>query len=319
MLPYVLSDYSLVPRLPSICVQVLLVMTLNSMQHKWREVFPLMLHAERSLGMRMCRLHIVCTLYKVTKVKVCNQPHSGDYWLQSGSNYAVQVYCDMERVCGCGGEGGWMRVADIDMTRHKENCPAGFRLVTSSGKRMCGNTGVGCVATAFSSRGVEYSRVCGRVIGYQFGRVNAFAAYHQRTHTTLGSPFLDGVVLTYGSPRCHIWSFAAAISQTNSGVTGCSCFSAAVPGATPSFVHSDYFCDSGYQYSTQTPLDYLVHEPLWDGAGCVQGTCCEFNSPPWFCKDLPQSTSDDIELRICGNDGINNEDTPIERVEIYVQ
>ena len=96
-------------------------------------------------------------------------------------------------------------------------------------------------------------------------------------------------------------------------------FSAAVPGATPSFVHSDYFCDSRHQYSRLTPLDYFVHEPLWDGAGCIQGTCCEFNSPPWFCKDLPQSTSDDIELRICGNEGIDNEDTPIERVEIYVQ
>ena len=21
----------------------------------------------------------------------------------------------------------------------------------------------------------------------------------------------------------------------------------------------------------------------WDGEGCVVGTCCEFNSPPWFC------------------------------------
>ena len=116
-----------------------------------------------------------------------------------------------------------MRVADIDMTRHKENCPAGFRLVTSSGKRMCGRTGVGCVATAFSSRGVEYSRVCGRVIGYQFGRVNAFSAYHERTQTTLGSLFLDGVVLSYGSPRCHIWSFAAAFNHGVSDQLGCPC------------------------------------------------------------------------------------------------
>ena len=42
---------------------------------------------------------------------------TGYYWLQSSPGYAVKVYCDMERVCGCGegsGEGGgWMRVADI--------------------------------------------------------------------------------------------------------------------------------------------------------------------------------------------------------------
>ena len=59
-----------------------------------------------------------------------------------GPGYAVKVHCDMERVCGCdegsGESVGWMRVADINMTRDKENCPAGFRKVTTSGKRMCG-------------------------------------------------------------------------------------------------------------------------------------------------------------------------------------
>ena len=49
---------------------------------------------------------------------------TGDYWLQNGPGYAVKVYCDMERVCGCdegsGGSVGWMRVADIDMTKNRE-------------------------------------------------------------------------------------------------------------------------------------------------------------------------------------------------------
>ena len=214
-----------------------------------------------------------------------------------------------------------MRVADIDMTRHKENCPAGFRLVTSSGKRMCGRTGVGCVATAFSSRGVEYSRVCGRVIGYQFGRVNAFLAYHEQTQTTLGSPFLDGIVLTYGSPRCHIWSFTAAIHHGRNNQNCCPCSTSHIfRGTVPPFIENDYFCDTGHHYTSGPDYIYYVNDPLWDGAGCHEGnTCCDFNSPPWFCKDLPTSTSDDIELRICGDEGIGNEDTPIEIVEIYVQ
>ena len=215
-----------------------------------------------------------------------------------------------------------MRVADIDMTRHKENCPAGFRLVTSSGKRMCGRTGVGCVGTAFSSRGIEYSRVCGRVIGYQFGRVNAFSPYYHQTHTTLGSPFLDGVVLTYGSPRCHIWSFAAAHNHGVSDRHGCPCSTSGIyTGTVPkALIGNDYFCDTGLHYTLFPELIYYVNDPLWDGAGCHEGnTCCEFNSPPWFCKDLPQPTTDDIELRICGDQDIDNEDIPIEMVEIYVQ
>ena len=90
----------------------------------------------------------------------------------------VKVYCDMERVCGCDGGsgegGGWMRVADINMTRPNENCPAGFRKVTNSGKTMCGGQSARCISTTFSSRGLQYNRVCGKIIGYQFGRTNDF-------------------------------------------------------------------------------------------------------------------------------------------------
>ena len=209
-----------------------------------------------------------------------------------------------------------MRVADIDMTRQKENCPTGFRLVTSQGKRVCGGQSATCVNTSFSSRGVEYSRVCGRIIGYQFGRTNAFYNYFH----SIDSYFLDGIVLTYGSPRCHIWSFAAGIQQYRLDRSGCPCNNAAAySGTVPPYIHDDYFCDSGYPYSTETPLTYLINDPLWDGAGCVQGSCCEFNSPPWFCKDLPQPTSENIELRLCKEEDISNEDTPFEVVEIYVQ
>ena len=38
-----------------------------------------------------------------------------------------------------------------------------------------------------------------------------------------------------------------------------------------------------------------------------------------FCKQLPQSTTDNIELRLCGDEVISNEDTPIEIVEMYIR
>ena len=47
-------------------------------------------------------------------------------------------------------------------------------------------------------------------------------------------------------------------------------------------------------------------------------TCCTFNNPPWFCKQLPQTTTDDMEVRICATHGITNEDMPVELIEIYV-
>ena len=38
-----------------------------------------------------------------------------------------------------------------------------------------------------------------------------------------------------------------------------------------------------------------------------------------FCKDLPQSTTDDIEFRLCADETRANEDIYIEHAEIFVQ
>ena len=40
---------------------------------------------------------------------------------------------------------------------------------------------------------------------------------------------------------------------------------------------------------------------------------------PWFSVELSTHTTDRIEVRICGDEGTNNEDVPIEQLEIYVQ
>ena len=65
---------------------------------------------------------------------------------------------------------------------------------------------------------------------------------------------------------------------------------------------------------------FFVIDKLWDGQQCDhEGTCCTTKSPPWFSVELPNPTNDDIEVRICGDEGTDNEDTPIELLEIYIQ
>ena len=87
----------------------------------------------------------------------------------------------------------------------------------------------------------------------------------------------------------------------------------------PSFVGNDYFCEAGTVNTGQIGVLY-PDDPLWDGQGCtLQTDCCSFHSPPWFCKKLSYSTADDIEGRICANEGYSNEDSPIKLIEIYVQ
>ena len=211
-----------------------------------------------------------------------------------------------------------MRVADIDMTRPNENCPAGFRKVTASGKTMCGGQGAGCISTTFSSHGIEYSRVCGRIKGYQYYTTDAFKNYIS-SRGSIDSAFVDGIVLTHGSPRNHIWTFAVGYTQYTTNEGGCPCNSDSYSYSLPPYVGNDYFCESGHRYNSQPPQNYLTNDPLWDGAGCVSGSCCTFNSPPWFCKTLPHHTTDSIELRICMSHGLDDEDVALELVELYIQ
>ena len=43
------------------------------------------------------------------------------------------------------------------------------------------------------------------------------------------------------------------------------------------------------------------------------------NTLPWFSVDLPDSTSDDIEVHICHNQATTDEDSPIQLLELYIQ
>ena len=40
---------------------------------------------------------------------------------------------------------------------------------------------------------------------------------------------------------------------------------------------------------------------------------------PWFCRTLPQEVSEDIEVRLCSDEGVSGEEIYIELLEVYVQ
>ena len=212
-----------------------------------------------------------------------------------------------------------MRVAHIDMTQPNENCPAGFRKVTANGKTMCGGEGSGCISTTFPSHGLQYNRVCGRITGYQFYTTDAFRPFID-SGGSIDSAFVDGIVLTHGLPRTHIWTFACGYNQYGNCAGCCPCNSGSFTYSLPPYIGNDYFCDSGQQYSSRPPSTHiLTNDPLWDGAGCVSGSCCTINSPPWFCKTLPHPTTDDIELRLCTDQSLSDEDVLFDKVELHVK
>ena len=93
------------------------------------------------------------------------------YYKIAGS--LVQFYCNMEGI-NCGGEGGWTRVAFVNMTQSGTTCPQGLTQRLLIGNIYCGRSIIGCQRTFFSTHGLNYSHVCGRLRGYQYGGTDAF-------------------------------------------------------------------------------------------------------------------------------------------------
>ena len=220
----------------------------------------------------------------------------------------------------CGGSTGWRRVAYLNMSDPTQQCTSVWQEITTP-HRVCGrrSTGPSCEGLTYSTGSGQYDQVCGRMIGYQLSTPDAFRG----SSRSIDSTYLDGVSVTYGSPRQHIWSFAGGLDESSRApVSLCPCVSGSTYGdLIPSFVGQNYFCESGItQWDTHTFAFWPNGDPLWDGQGCgSNSTCCTFNSPPWFNVQLSSPTTDNIEVRICGDSGIGDEDTPIQLIELYTK
>ena len=222
----------------------------------------------------------------------------------------------------CGGP-GWRRVAFINMNDPNQNCPQGLSL-TDYSIRSCGRTHTGtqlCSSVTFPVDGPQYSQVCGRAIAYRYGVNYAFYGYHIRGQTIDQGYYVDGLSLTHGSPRTHIWTFASGLFNGTSGDSHLSFRCPCDLGNTyssPPFVGNDYFCDSvATESNSGSPYRFYPDNALWDGQNHLN-LCYGLNNPPWFNKTLPVPTTDDIELRMCFTEASSISDIGVEQLELYV-
>ena len=288
-----------------------------------------------SLAGRRCSRSGFCASYPAESCKGIAQETpdapSGDYWIRTCSGSVVGVYCDMttDRCCrnssGAAAR-GWMRVANLNMTDPTHVCPAGMFLGADARKRLCRRkVAAGCRSIFFPTYHLPYTRVCGRVIGYQEGSADAFWQYLWDNSITLDDDFLDGLTISVGYPRTHIWSFAVSQTEGGEGADSeysCPCARTDVPtnGVVPPFVGDNYFCEAGLENVWATNGVLYIDDPLWDGENCPQNSsCCQLNNPPWFCRDLGKEFRNDFEVRLCGDEDRGNEDIGLEIIELYVQ
>ena len=254
------------------------------------------------------------TSCKDLEIHDCNPTApSGYYWVNTTTG-PLQVYCQME-TNNCGDiTGGWMRVAYIDMTNVSNTCPQGLNYTVESSTRMCTRSHYsGCSSITFPVHGLRYTKVCGRARGYQYSTGEAF----QRGGDSLDGYYVDGLSLTYGHPRKHIWTFAVGFSKIMvHGPSSCPCTAHLSVPAPTAIIGNEYFCEAGG--TSPESRQWFLDDPLWDSQGCASGSTCCDRGGPWFTTTLSTETNDDIEVRVCHDEGVDDEDIGLDQLELYV-
>ena len=218
---------------------------------------------------------------------------------------------------------GWTRIAYLNMTDPAQRCPSPWTEFTSGNKITCfrRQSSVGsCDSVMYNNTQGEYSKVCGRIIGYQYGHVHGFTPYNDYRYS-IDTYYVDGISVTHGqTPRKHIiWTFAAGYDENVNRRASCPCGSCTSQATIPPYIGNNYFCETG----TVTYYGTILYpdDPLWDGMGCGPShSCeCELNSPLWFTANLTSPTTDAIEVRTCSYQGTSSKNVGIELIELYVK
>ena len=228
----------------------------------------------------------------------------------------------------CDGKGGWTRVAYLNMTESGATCPPGLSLqqYNNIDHGLCGrptsSSSAGCNSTKFSTLGIKYYKICGQLRGYHYGTPDAFRPL--TVGIGIDNHYVDGVSITYGqNPRTHIWTYAGGIREDYGGTAGCPCNTGYSSGnkIASSFVGNHYYCESALDPGKQWANVVYVNDPLWDGKNCDsnEASCCTNSKMPWFYRVLDDMTQEDIELRVCGDQDVPDEDTPVDIIELFVR
>ena len=252
------------------------------------------------------------------------------YYTITVNESLVEVYCDMEG-SNCDGEGGWTRVAFVNMSEPGSSCPPGLEEYDNitNGSLLCWinneNYYYGCNSAFFPTYDINYTRVCGRVRGYQYGYPYAF--YCNLNNYNCFDPQIKtyGVTLTYSNnPRKHIWTYAGGHYEQGTRSVDCPCNNGSqYQNRHIPFVGNDYYCESGRSVGEYGHILY-ANDPLWDDQDChgLEDACCMSSKMPWFVKILNETVSEDIELITCGWNGYYMtyvDGTPLDLIELYIK
>ena len=216
---------------------------------------------------------------------------------------------------GCPGI-GWRKVVDINAT----SCPSGWERGNRTNIQTCEiPKEMDCISTTFAiTPPAQYSDVCGRARGYQIGPTAAFSRYLDNNN--IEGNYLDGISITHGAPRTHIWSFAVGCNAAGSRFT-CPCSNSTGESdqkVLASHVQDNYFCDSGTGSDTCPNNGVFLPDSLWHDAACLPDGCCR--ESPYFYRKLDMPTCDGLEVRLCHDQNVGiDSNVTLDLLELYVR
>ena len=212
----------------------------------------------------------------------------------------------------------WVTLVDFDTTIGND-CPYHWQKIVVNNRSMCQTLipEAGCSSTILEVNGKNYSKAVGMVRGYQKGTTDGFRASHDDGFGINGA-YVDGVSITIGYPRKHVWTYAAGLSAEGNQPKG-NCPCSVIPGPDPpSFVEDDYYCQSGSQLFPDHDTYNML--PLWIGHGCTndRDNCCANAGLPWFYREFPAPQHENIEVRICCNQDYSDEAVLVDKLCISI-
>ena len=207
---------------------------------------------------------------------------------------------------------------DLTKTGNKGKCPSPWYKITVDGRMMCRvpRDTSGCSSVIYPVFETEYNQIRGWIRGYQKGTTDGFQASHE-DGVGIDGAYVDGVSITTGYPRKHIWTYAVGVSADgNDPYSNCPCAATRGPNP-PAFVGKNYYCQSGSQWVPDHGTYF--EQPLWQG-NCTysNNNCCANVGLPWFQRRFPDIQYDDLEVRICNNEAYSNEAILIDQLEIEI-